>query len=77
MPVTFGEGVFDSEKPALAQELYDTLVGLRVKKAQKHIVELLKQPDYSADGLQPALVGDPEEIVHPVKFFEKGTPLLS
>ena len=48
----------------VAAEPYAELAGLTVKQAQKRIVEML-----AASG---DLVGEPKQITHPVKFYEKG-----
>jgi valyl-tRNA synthetase len=40
------------------------LAGLTVRQAQNRIVELLRQSE--------ELLGDPQPIVHPVKFYERG-----
>ena len=47
-----------------ASERYAELVGKTVFSAKAHIVEMLAE---SGD-----LIGEPEKITHPVKFFEKG-----
>ncbi len=47
-----------------AREAYDKLVGATVHTARVRTVELLRE---SGD-----LVGEPEPITHPVKFYEKG-----
>lgn len=70
--VQFGVAPFESLKPAVAQENYNTLVGLDVRKAKKVIAELLAQPGSSVDGASAALVGEPRAISHAVKFYEKG-----
>ncbi|MGE4567508.1 MAG: valine--tRNA ligase, partial [Acidimicrobiales bacterium] len=55
-------------KSTEAQEAYARLAGKTVFSAQKEMVEML-----TASG---EMVGEPEPIEHPVKFFEKGdTPL--
>ena len=72
IPVSFNGAPFTSINPSKAQHHYDQLAGLRIKKAQQKIVELLQAPQSSVDGTQPALVGEPEPIIHPVKFYEKG-----
>ena len=70
--VEFGDGVFESLKPEMANTYYAELVGKNVKQAQKRIVELLADPEGSATGKGAPLQGEPEPIEHPVKFFEKG-----
>lgn len=64
MPVSFGEAPFESVNPEEANAVHAQLAGLRVKQAQKKIVELLSE--------RGALQGEPKPITHPVKFFEKG-----
>lgn len=72
LPVTFGHAPFDSENSQQAQDNYSQIEGLRLKKAQQAIVGLLQQPNSSVLGDDSALVGEPEQIEHPVKFYEKG-----
>ena len=70
LPVTFGEGNFQSEDTEKAQNNYNELAGLPVKKAKARIAELLAA-DQLPDGTCP-LVAEPHSIEHPVKFYEKG-----
>ena len=70
--VEFGDDLFQSLKPEMANTYYAELVGKNVKQAQKRIVELLADPEGSATGKGAPLQGEPEAIEHPVKFFEKG-----
>jgi valyl-tRNA synthetase len=62
--VTWGTAGWESADASRAQQAYDQLAGLAVKKARARIVELLKA---SGD-----LQGEPRPIVHHVKFYEKG-----
>jgi valyl-tRNA synthetase len=72
-PVQFGTTEFPSRDAARANEAYARLAGLKVKDAQKAIVELLRDPAASATAAAEApLVSEPQAIEHPVKFFEKG-----
>jgi valyl-tRNA synthetase len=72
-PVQFGTSEFPSLDAARANEAYARLAGLKVKEAQKTIVELLRDPAGSATGAaEPPLVSEPQPIEHPVKFYEKG-----
>jgi valyl-tRNA synthetase len=64
LPVPWGEPGWESESPGEADENYRPLVGLTVKAAQAHIVEALARSG--------ALIGEPEPIIHPVRFYEKG-----
>lgn len=73
IPQVFGAAPFLSEKPSVAQSAYDSLVGLAVKQARKQIVSLLSAEgsDVSGSGAS-ALLREPREIMHTVKFYEKG-----
>ncbi len=73
VPVTFGSDAFPSLDPGPANEAYQALAGKTVKEAQKAIVELLRKAESSASGDgRPALIGEPQPVEHPVKFYEKG-----
>jgi valyl-tRNA synthetase len=73
VPVQFGTSEFPSLDPARANEGYLRLAGLKVKDAQKAIVELLRDPAGSATGAsEPPLASEPEPVEHPVKFYERG-----
>jgi valyl-tRNA synthetase len=73
VPVEFGSDAFPSLEPERAKQAYARLAGLKVKDAQKAIVELLRDPQASAAGDAAApLVEEPQPIEHPVKFYEKG-----
>jgi valyl-tRNA synthetase len=73
VPVQFGTSEFPSLDPARANEGYVRLAGLKVKDAQKAIVELLRDPAGSATGAsEPPLASEPEPVEHPVKFYERG-----
>ena len=71
--ITFGEAPFESIDPAAANAAYEKLVGLRVKTAKKTIVELLAEQGSAPDGKGAALKGGPQPVVHPVRFYEKGS----
>ena len=71
--VEFGTDVFPSLDPEAANRYYGEIVGRTVREAQKTIVERLREPEGRAhDGDGAPLVGEPEPIEHPVKFYEKG-----
>lgn len=70
LAVTFGEGNFNSENLEKAQNNYNELVGMPMRKAKARVAELLAA-DTLPDGSCP-LVSEPREIEHPVKFYEKG-----
>ena len=55
---------WDATDPA-AGERYAELAGKTVKQARERVVEMLRDAG--------ALVGEPEAIVHPVKFYERGS----
>lgn len=59
------KGRFIEEAPAdVDPEKYAPLIGLNSKQARKQIAELLRESG--------ELLEEPREIMHPVKFFEKG-----
>ncbi len=64
LPVAWGEPGWESDSPAEAAAHYEELAGLTVKAAQARIVEALAR---SGD-----LIGEPQPITHPVRFYEKG-----
>jgi valyl-tRNA synthetase len=71
--VEFGTDAFPSLDPAAANRVYEELSGRTVREAQKTIVERLREPGGAVhDGDGSPLVGEPEPIEHPVKFYEKG-----
>jgi valyl-tRNA synthetase len=63
-PGRFGEPGWESRDAAAANAVMAELTGKAVKQARTRIVELLR-----AEG---ALVGEPEPVRHPVKFYENG-----
>ena len=71
-PVTFGEGVFESRNPEMANRLYAGLVGKRVAGAQNAIVAMLREPEGRAAGEDAPLVGEPRKTEQAVKHYEKG-----
>ena len=75
-PLTFGDAPFLSENSSLAQDNYAKLDGLYVKKAKKEIVNLLQESQSSVCGQKSALTKEPESMMHPVKFYEKGNQPL-
>ncbi|MBP9674771.1 MAG: valine--tRNA ligase [Bacteriovoracaceae bacterium] len=64
LPLTFGEGAFTSLNPQAANGFYKQIEGTFLKKAQKIIVDLLKQNNF--------LQGEPKPTQRSVKFYEKG-----
>ncbi|MBW7865898.1 MAG: valine--tRNA ligase [Candidatus Hydrogenedens sp.] len=64
-PVTFGEPGWESLDPDAANAVYGQLQGLYTKKAQALTVEIAENT--------PGVIDRPrQDIVHAVKFFEKG-----
>lgn len=72
IPVDFAEAPFESLDVAKANAAYAEIEGKNIKQAQKRIVEMLGEAEYSATGNGPPLQEEPEQISHAVKFFEKG-----
>lgn len=72
IPVTFGREPFQSRDGAAAQKAYDELAGLYANQAKKRVAELLAEDGSGPGGRGAALVGEPKEVVHPVKFYERG-----
>lgn len=63
-PLKWGQPGWESVDPGRSQRHYDELVGLRIPQARGRITEELRASD--------DLVGVPEPITHPVKFYERG-----
>ncbi|MGH3647314.1 MAG: valine--tRNA ligase, partial [Micromonosporaceae bacterium] len=64
-PVVGRDGKLVPDAPeGVPAEPYAALAGLYVKQARRRIVELLRDAQ--------ALDGEPREITHPVKFYERG-----
>ncbi|MEA2516460.1 MAG: valyl-tRNA synthetase, partial [Actinomycetota bacterium] len=64
VPAPWGEAPWNSNDPDEAKKHHDKLAGLSISQARKEIVAQL--------GDAGALVGDPQNVRRPVKFFEKG-----
>ena len=64
----YGKGNFVSLNVEKAKKYYDEIAGLKVKQARAKIVEFLRE---SKD-----LLAEPKPLVHPVKFYEKGSQPL-
>ena len=65
MNITYGEGAFTTLNKEKAQKNFNQLIGLPAHVAKKKVAEMLKEEGY--------LVNEPKKIMHPVKFYEKGT----
>ena len=64
IPAPWGEDHWISEDPAKAKGYHDKLAGLFVNQARKQIVEFLAE--------EGSIEGEPERIVRPVRFYERG-----
>ena len=72
--VIFGSKGWESKNPEKANNNYSRISGKNLKQAKKEIVEMLSNKDNFED--EPALVGEPKEITHSVRFYERSkTPL--
>jgi len=75
-PVDFGEEPFVSRDAAAANRAYAELLGRSVPQARRRVVELLRDPAAAAGGAaegRPApLRSEPREILHAVRFYERG-----
>jgi valyl-tRNA synthetase len=72
MPVQFGSADFESTDAEAANRVYAELEGRNVKQARRRVVELLRDPATAANGGGAPLQGEPREIQHAVRFYEKG-----
>ncbi|MBE6449150.1 MAG: valine--tRNA ligase [Alphaproteobacteria bacterium] len=64
----YGTGNFVSLNVEKAKKYYDAIAGLKVKQARAQLVEFLKE---TGD-----LLAEPKPLMHPVKFYEKGSQPL-
>jgi valyl-tRNA synthetase len=64
IPAPWGEAHWVSQDADAAKSFHDKLAGLSINQARKEIVGLL--------GAAGAIVGEPESVRRPVKFYEKG-----
>lgn len=72
LALDFSEGLFLSKSPERAAKFYAELVGKKVHQARARIAELLAEEGSAVGGKGIALQGEPKQISHPVKFYEKG-----
>ena len=72
--VSFGSNEWESKNPEEANNFYSRIAGKTLKQAKTEIVEMLSNKDnFEAD---VALVGEPKQITHSVRFYERSkTPL--
>ena len=74
MEAGFGEAPFHSVDPERAREFYGEIQGLYVENRRaRRWRRLLGRDGTGPGGDGAALVGEPEVIEHPVKFYEKGS----
>mgnify|MGYP001391094079 FL=1 len=72
--VDFNSQNFKSKKPKKANDFYKMIEGKNLKQAKKIIVEMLSEPLNFNN--KAALVSQPREIMHSVRFYERSkTPL--
>jgi len=71
MPVDFASERWRSKNPDAANRYYQEIEGKSIKAARAIVVEQLNTPETEGGGAP--LVKEPEPIVHPVKYFEKGS----
>ncbi len=67
-----GEDGWFSLNPVLANTNYQKIVGKRAPSAKSIVVDLMRDPENSAIGKRAPLQGEPEQIQHPVRYYEKG-----
>ena len=67
-----GDDGWPSENPEKANANYQQMVGKRVPSAKAVMVELMRDPENSATGNGAPLQGEPQQIQHPVRYYEKG-----
>jgi valyl-tRNA synthetase len=70
--VELGAPPFASLDSARAAAAHAELAGKTVVQARRRVAELLAEPGSAVDGRGAALVGPPQPIEHPVKFYEYG-----
>ena len=67
-----GDDGWFSLNPVLANTNYQKIVGKRAPSAKSIVVDLMRDPENSAIGKRAPLQGEPEQIQHPVRYYEKG-----
>lgn len=72
LPIMFGDTDWESLDPDAANGYYSQMTGKSVPAARKIIVQLLEDADGAAPGTDKPLQGEPEPLMHDVKFYEKG-----
>ena len=69
---SFGQAGWESYRPDTANANYSRLVGKRVASARREMETMLADPDNSAVGWRPPLVGSPRPTTQVVRYYEKG-----
>ncbi|MCU1363227.1 MAG: valS [Acidimicrobiaceae bacterium] len=64
LPADFSSAEFPSTEPDEANDQYESIEGATVSQARAAVVDALRAAD--------ALIGEPRDITHQVKFYEKG-----
>ncbi|HGY92922.1 MAG TPA: valine--tRNA ligase [Planctomycetes bacterium] len=72
LPLQFGEAPFESVAAETANAFYAEIQGKFPNQARRATAELLAREGTGPHGEGKALIGEPEAIEHPVKFYEKG-----
>ena len=67
-----GDDGWSSLDPERANANYQQMVGKRVPSARSIAVELMQDPENSATGNGAPLQGEPRQVQHPVRYYEKG-----
>jgi valyl-tRNA synthetase len=70
--VDYGSEPFTSLDPETARKHHAEIEGLFVKQARRRVAEMLAETGSAVGGEGAALVGEPREVEHAVKFYEKG-----
>ncbi len=68
----FGPNGWESLNPVQANENYQILVGKRMPSVKSLVVDMMLDPKNSATGGGPPLQSKPSQILHPVRYYEKG-----
>ncbi len=72
LPIDFSDELYGSVNPEAAHTAYAQLDGQYAKKAKRITADLLREEGTGPHGEGIALVGEPKQLNHPVKFYEKG-----
>jgi valyl-tRNA synthetase len=67
-----GDDGWSSTNPKKANANYQMIVGKRIPSAKSLVVNLMRDPANSATGNDAPLQDEPKQILHPVRYYEKG-----